>query len=104
MRQLIKNATVIDGSGGAAFKGDVLIDNQVITDVAPLITTAADKVIDADGAYVTPGFIDVHSHADLATFLPQGFKPKVLQGITTELVGLCGLGVAPLPKALQDEV
>ena len=104
MRQLIRNATVIDGSGGAAFKGDVLIENQMITDVAPLITTAADKVIDADGAYVTPGFIDVHSHADLATFLPQGFKPKVLQGITTELVGLCGLGVAPLPKALQNEV
>ncbi|WP_150102113.1 N-acyl-D-amino-acid deacylase family protein [Shewanella halifaxensis] len=104
MRQLIKNATVIDGTGGAAFKGDVLIDNQLIIDVAPLIELAADSVIDAGGAYLTPGFIDVHSHSDLATFLPQGFKPKVLQGITTELIGVCGLGVAPLPKPLQAEV
>lgn len=104
MRQLIKNATVIDGCGGTAFRGDLLIDNQMIADVAPLITTPVENVIDAQGAYVTPGFIDVHSHGDLATFLPQGFKPKVLQGITTELVGLCGLGVAPLPKPLQAEV
>ncbi|MCW8328723.1 amidohydrolase family protein [Photobacterium sp. SDRW27] len=104
MRQLIKNATVIDGSGCAAFGGDVLIDGQMIAEVAPTISAAVDEVIDAKGAFVTPGFIDVHSHADLATFIPQGFKPKILQGITTELVGLCGLGVAPLPKALQREV
>jgi len=104
MRQLIKNAMVIDGSGGAAFGGDILIDGPMIAEVAPTITAAVDEVIDANGAYATPGFIDVHSHADLATFMPQGFKPKIMQGITTELVGLCGLGVAPLPKALQPEV
>ncbi|MGF1868860.1 amidohydrolase family protein [Photobacterium indicum] len=103
MRQLIKNATVIDGRGSNAFKSDILINNQVITDISPFITTAVDHVIDADGAFVTPGFIDVHSHTDLATFLPQGFKPKIMQGITTELVGLCGLGVSPLPKELQAE-
>lgn len=103
MRQLIMNANVIDGTGHAAFKGDVLLDDHMIVDVAPSIVDAADEVIDAQGAHVCPGFIDVHSHADLAPFMPQGFKPKVLQGITTELVGLCGLGVAPLPKALQHE-
>ncbi|WP_299012913.1 amidohydrolase family protein [uncultured Photobacterium sp.] len=104
MRQLIKNARVIDGMGGAAFNGDILIEGRLISDVASVIDTAADEVIDAAGAYVTPGFIDVHSHADLATFIPRGFQPKIMQGITTELVGLCGLGVTPLPKALQQEV
>ena len=104
MRQLIKNANVIDGSGRAAFKGEVLLDGQIIADVAPFIAAVVDEVIDAEGAYVCPGFIDVHSHADLAAFMPQGFKPKVLQGVTTELVGLCGLGVAPLPKVMQQEV
>lgn len=104
MRQLIKNATVVDGSGGDAFNGDVLINGKVIEAVAPSITAVTDEIIEANGAYLTPGFIDVHSHSDLATFMPQGFRPKVLQGITTELVGLCGLGVAPLPKALQREV
>ncbi|GAB3522107.1 N-acyl-D-amino-acid deacylase family protein [Photobacterium alginatilyticum] len=104
MRQLIKNAVVVDGSGGNTFSGDVLIDGEFIASVAPRIDERADVVIEAHGAYLAPGFIDVHSHADLATFVPKGFKPKVLQGITTELVGLCGLGVAPLPKHLQPEL
>lgn len=104
MRQLIKNATVIDGRGCAGFNGDVLIDGKVIANVAPVITAEVDQIIEADGAFVTPGFIDVHSHADLAAFLPQGFRPKVLQGITTELIGLCGLGVAPVPETLQPEL
>ena len=87
MRQLIKNAKVIDGSGKAAFHSDLLIEGQVIAEVGSSIDGGADEVIDAAGAFVCPGFIDVHSHADLAAFLPQGFRPKVLQGVTTELVG-----------------
>lgn len=71
------------------------IDEKSITNLA------VDYVIDVKGAYVAPGFIDLHSHADLVFFLEEGLKPKIMQGITTEVVGQCGLGIAPIPRDKQ---
>lgn len=101
MRTLIKNASIIDGTGNIPFVADILFDNHIL-EINHNITDIQATTIHADGKFVTPGFIDVHSHGDLATFLPNGFEGKVWQGITTELIGLCGLGVAPLPQYLQQ--
>ncbi len=104
MRVLIRNAQIIDGSGLPAYPGELLIENSLIRQISPAISTPADQIVDAGGRWLTPGFIDVHSHTDLAPFIAEGFKAKVLQGITTELTGPCGLGVAPLSRDLQAEV
>lgn len=107
MRQLIKNAIIIDGSGDSAFAGQLIIENDRISDVIhdpSILINDVDSIIDANQANVCPGFIDVHSHGDLAPFVNDGFKPKTTQGVTTECVGLCGLGVSPIPIKLQAQL
>ena len=91
---LIKNAAVIDGTGSAAFTADVGISNGkiLLKDLPP----TANCVIDAKGKYVTPGFIDVHSHGDeLLGADDFGSLCKVNQGITTQIAGQCGFSSAP---------
>ena len=85
------------------FPGHIAIHHDRISEVGEISEPPAsfERVIDAGNAYITPGFIDLHSHTDLANFLPQGLHPKILQGVTTEVVGQCGLGVAPMSKAKQ---
>ena len=99
MKTLIKNGMIIDGSRSARFSGDVLIENDRIKQVGK-VTEEADRVIDAQGKIVAPGFIDTHSHSDLKVLLPsESFvEPKVRQGITTEILGQDGISMAPLPK------
>ena len=62
---ILKNGWVIDGSGGPPFRADVAIDETKIADVGQLAGAEATKVIDAEGRYVVPGFIDAHVHGDL---------------------------------------
>lgn len=103
MKILIENGRIIDGSGGPMFPGRLSIHYDRIVEVGEVSESAAsfDRVIDAKNAYIAPGFVDLHSHTDLANFLPQGLRPKISQGVTTEVIGQCGLGVAPMPKAQQ---
>ena len=103
MRTLIKNGTIIDGSGQQRFHGDMIINDERIQAVGRFTEEhqTFDTVIDANNAYITPGFIDTHSHTDLAYFLDHGLRPKIMQGVTTEVIGQCGLGVAPMPRAKQ---
>ena len=103
MRTLIRKGMVIDGSCREPSQADVLIENDTIIKVARNIKAETNTVIDAKGYYVTPGFIDIHTHTDLANFTEQGLKPKIMQGVTTEIVGQCGLGVAPVPAEIRDE-
>lgn len=99
MHILIQHGNIIDGSGQPAFVGDISIYDDCIQAVGTCAEPLGgyDRIIDAHDAYVTPGFIDLHSHTDLAYFLPQGLRPKLMQGVTTEVTGQCGLGVAPMP-------
>jgi N-acyl-D-aspartate/D-glutamate deacylase len=99
MHVLIQHGNIIDGSGQKAFFGDISIHDDRIQAVGVCAEPLAgyDRILDAREAYVTPGFIDLHSHTDLAYFLPQGLRPKLMQGVTTEVTGQCGLGVAPMP-------
>src|SRR5262249_24560039 len=96
---LIRNATVYDGSGNPPVGADVAVHGDRIAAVGPRLAGEAHTVLDASGLAVAPGFIDVHSHDDLALFLTPEMDFKVMQGVTTDMVGNCGMGVAPYRAA-----
>lgn len=92
---IISGGTVVDGSGAPAFPADVGIAGGRIVAVGAL-SQQARRVIDARGLVVAPGFIDVHSHDDMALIRRPRLDFKVMQGVTTVVVGNCGSGVAPV--------
>jgi N-acyl-D-amino-acid deacylase len=94
MRTLITNARIIDGTGAAAREGEVLIEDARIAAVGHA-DGKADEVLDARGMVLAPGFIDMHSHSDFALPDDPLAPAKMLQGVTTEVVGNCGMGVFP---------
>jgi len=93
---LIRGALVIDGSNSEPFKGDVAVENGTITDVSPSGKGGGKAVIEADGLIVAPGFIDIHSHTDLTIFKHPLAESKAMQGVTTEVIGNCGIGAFPV--------
>ncbi len=98
MTILIKNTTIADGSGGPLRQGDVLIRDDKIQETGSLDNVAADTVIDGTGLVTAPGFIDAHSHSDLQILTKPKVMPKIMQGITTEILGQDGISMAPLPE------
>ena len=95
---LVKNGLVVDGTGRPALKLDVVVEGDRIRDlVAPggVKDAAADTVVDAAGALVTPGFIDAHTHSDAYLLIEPDAPSKLAQGITTELNGQCGGSAVP---------
>ncbi|TGE33524.1 D-aminoacylase [Desulfosporosinus sp. Sb-LF] len=99
----IINGLVIDGTGNSPIQSDVGIKNGTIVEVAKTLSAKATLIIDARHKMVTPGFIDVHSHSDLVPFMSGSIREsKIRQGVTTEVVGQCGLGSAPFIDTMQD--
>lgn len=98
MKKLIKNGLVVDGSGDKRFVADVLLNEDRIEQIGTIEVDGTMEVIDATGLVVAPGFIDTHSHSDLRILLEPEVLPKVMQGITTEILGQDGISMAPLPK------
>lgn len=94
---LIKNGTLIDGSREKRYDADLLIEGDKIVKIGE-INEEVDRVIDATGKIVAPGFIDTHSHSDLKVLVEPFIEPKLRQGITTEVLGQDGISMAPLPK------
>lgn len=94
---VIKNGRVVDGTGNPWFYGDVGVKDGKITHVGN-VTVESKKVIDAKKNIVSPGFIDGHSHADLLVLRDPFNDIKLQQGVTTEVVGNCGLAPAPYIK------
>ena len=100
---LIRGGSLIDGSGAPARPADGAVEGDRIVAIGPALVGEADRVIDARGKVVAPGFIDAHSHSDLFYFACPSAESKVRQGVTTEVVGMCSFSQAPLsPKRLED--
>ncbi|MGV0834346.1 N-acyl-D-amino-acid deacylase family protein [Mycolicibacterium thermoresistibile] len=99
---LIKNGTVADGSGGQPRVADIAVKDGTIVDIAPSITRAARTTIDAHGKLVTPGFIDVHTHFDGQVTWDDQLLPSSAHGVTTVVLGNCGIGFAPVRKGSED--
>lgn len=98
MSILIKNGLIVDGTGKEGYKADVLLEGDLIKKIGEGISEdGVEKVIDAEGLVVAPGFIDTHSHSDLDVLEKPEVLPKVMQGITTEILGQDGISMAPLP-------
>src|SRR5512133_576279 len=93
---ILRGGMVVDGEGRPPFRADVGIQGQTIVEVGDLDAAEAIRSIDASGRYVTPGFIDIHTHSDLVVFPNPRMESKVRQGVTTDVVGNCGEGYAPL--------
>jgi N-acyl-D-amino-acid deacylase len=101
-RTLIRRASVIDGTETARYTADVLVAGGRIDTIAPSLAPGAadaDRVIDAAGLVLAPGFIDMHAHSDLALVLDPVHLAKLSQGVTTELLGQDGLSYAPVDDA-----
>jgi N-acyl-D-aspartate/D-glutamate deacylase len=93
---VIRNGTIVDGTGGPLHRGDVAIDGDTVTAVGE-VTDRAEREIDATGCIVTPGFIDPHTHYDAQLCWDPYVSPSSAHGVTTVVMGLCGFGVAPCP-------
>src|ERR1035438_3125561 len=92
---VIRGGLIADGSGGEPFTGDVAIDGGVIVAVGPSLALRGKEEIDAKGRVVTPGFIDIHTHYDGQVTWENRLSPTSSHGVTTAVMGNCGIGFAP---------
>lgn len=96
---LVRGATLVDGTGAPGRRGDLLVHQGRIAAIGDVGTTAGAETIEGDGLVLCPGFVDMHSHSDLAVLADPEHLAKTTQGVTTEVVGQDGLGYAPADEA-----
>src|SRR5947199_6427383 len=96
---VLKGGTVVDGTGAARFVADVRIEGERIAAVGAHISTQDSDVQDVAGKIVAPGFVDVHTHDDQILLAAPQMLPKISQGVTTVVIGNCGISLAPLVHA-----
>jgi len=101
---LIRGAFLADGTGAPLRRADVAVAGDRIAEVSSRIDTPAQRVIDADGLVLAPGFIDIHSHTDMTLFRHPDAPGKAMQGVTVEVTGNCGLSLFPVNPARQEEL
>ena len=97
-RIIVSNARLVDGTGAPARMADVVMEDGIFTDVVSAGTAMkvpGSRVVDADGALVTPGFVDVHTHYDAQVSWDPWLTPSSWHGVTTAVMGNCGVGFAP---------
>ena len=102
MHLVLRNATIVDGTGGPSRTGDVEIVNGIITQVGKVVGAPAAHQIDLSGLVLSPGFIDIHTHYDAQVFWDQNFTPSCWHGVTTVVQGNCGFGIAPAKPADRE--
>lgn len=96
---VITGGTIVDGTGTERFSGDVAVDDGRISAVGGRLE--GDRTIEADGAIVTPGWVDVHTHYDGQATWDDQLDPSFSNGVTTLVMGNCGVGFAPCPAGEQ---
>jgi len=99
---IIRNGTIVDGLGGEPYVGDVAVRDGVIQAVGQVNGDTARREIDASGLLVTPGFVDLHTHYDGQSIWSQRLTPSSAHGVTTVVMGNCGVGFAPCRQDDHD--
>jgi N-acyl-D-amino-acid deacylase len=94
---VIRGGTIVDGTGAARYSGDIAIDGGVITAIGHISTQGREE-IDASGKIVAPGFVDIHTHYDGQATWDSEMAPSSWHGVTTAVMGNCGVGFAPARK------
>src|SRR6478735_6758419 len=95
---VIRGGTVVDGTGGPGVIADVAVTDGRISEIGTGLT--GDRVLDASGHAVTPGFVDIHSHYDAQVFWDPDLTPSAYHGVTTVVAGNCGFSIAPVTPEL----
>ena len=101
---LIKGGTIIDGLGGPGRLGDIGIRDGFIVELSESISTEAGEILDASGAIVTPGFVDIHTHYDGQVSWDEEMNPSASHGVTSVVMGNCGVGFAPVPPGGERDL
>ena len=99
---IIRNGTIVDGLGGEPYVGDVAVQDGVIAAVGHVNGSGAKREIDATGQLVTPGFVDLHTHYDGQSIWSERLTPSSAHGVTTVVMGNCGVGFAPCRQEDHD--
>src|SRR5665213_1324008 len=98
---IIRGGSIYDGAGREAFTGDVAVKDGVIVEVGAHISRTSSRVIDADGAIVTPAWVDIHTHYDGQVTWDEEMNPSASHGVGTIVMGNCGVGFAPVKPGGQ---
>ena len=101
---LVRGGTIVDGTGGPCRAGDLRVRDGLIAEVGEDLAPGGESVIDASGALVTPGLIDPHTHYDLEMFWDPTLDPLPIYGMTTIVMGNCGLGIAAVRDEVRDDI
>ena len=101
---IIRGGSIFDGSGAEAFTAEVAVKDGLIVEVAENISGTAAQVIDANGAIVTPAWVDIHTHYDGQVTWDEAMDPSASHGVGTIVMGNCGVGFAPVPPGGQREL
>src|SRR5579884_3297805 len=99
---IVRGGTLVDGTGAAPRQADVAVDDGRITEVGDLRGCAARRTVDADGLLVTPGFVDIHTHYDGQVSWDPLLTPSSWHGVTTVVMGNCGVGFAPVRPGQEE--
>jgi N-acyl-D-amino-acid deacylase len=101
---VMSHGRIVDGCGNPWFWGDLALDEGRVAAVGPAGSLRGHRTLDAAGRYVVPGVVDVHTHSDLSILVNRGAESVVRQGVTTEVLGNCGLSPAPLAEEHRAEM